>query len=116
MPLSYCGDDKIRLSKDKPRLTVNPSRALQAVKKCLHRETEVAVGVMLPALLREPIETRQAAQACVRRGQRYRASHVDSGDLLDPLGVKLLTGSENPLPVRPSQVWPDWQRLPGRAR
>ena len=74
-----------------------PSRALQAVKERLYRQTEVAVRVMLAALIREPIQTRQTANACIRVVERYGTSHVVRDDLLDPLWAKFLTDSENAL-------------------
>jgi hypothetical protein len=74
-----------------------PSRAPQAVKERLHRATEVAVVAMLQALIREPIQTRQAADACVRFCQRYRASHVTGDHLLDPLWAKVVTNNQHAL-------------------
>jgi hypothetical protein len=71
--------------------------ALQAVKERCYRETEVAVRLMLQALIREPIQSRQTANACVRIVERYRASHVVRDDLLDPLRAKIVTDKEHAL-------------------
>ena len=71
---------------------------------------------MLAALIREPIQTRQAANARVRVVERYGASYVVRDDLLDPLGANIVTDNENALQVRRSKALPGWQLLPGRGR
>jgi hypothetical protein len=78
-------------------------------------KTEVAVCVMLEAMIRKPIQTRQTANACVRVIQRYRASHEIRDDLLDPLWANIVADNENALQVRRSKALPGWQLLPGRG-
>ena len=92
-----------------------PLGTLQAVKERLYRETEVAVFAMLEALIREPIQMRQTAYACVRVVQRYGASHVVRDDLLDPLWAKFFTHRGNALQVCRFKDSPGWQLPSGRG-